>query len=108
MLRGNKLSCILSIVDAFSSMCWLLPVSDSISAKETGELILRRVMLEDARGLACQIVSDLDQRFIGAAMRHIYTEMTRFDACIEKIDEKTGRYSHRYCVYRVQVRYAER
>ena len=42
----------------------------------------------DARGLACQIVSDLDQRFIGAAMRHIYTEMTRFDACIEKIDEK--------------------
>jgi hypothetical protein len=73
MLGGNKLSCILSIVDAFSGMCWLLPVSDTISAKETGELILRRVMLEDARGLACQIVSDLDQRFIGAAMRHIYT-----------------------------------
>ena len=73
MLGGNKLSCILSIVDAFSGMCWLLPVSDSISARETGELILRRVMLEDARGLACQIVSDLDQRFVGAAMRHIYT-----------------------------------
>ena len=43
-------------------MCWLLPVSDTISAKETGELILRRVMLEDARGLACQIVSDFAGR----------------------------------------------
>ena len=69
---GVCLNSILSVVDAMSGMVWLLPVSNTISARETGELILRRIMLEDARGQVCQLVCDRDERFAGEAMRHIY------------------------------------
>ena len=53
-------------------MVWLLPVTDTISARETGALILRRIMLEEARGMVINLVCDRDQRYAGQAMRHIY------------------------------------
>ena len=70
---ARLLNCILTVVDEFSGMCWLLPTSDTLSARECGELILRRIMLEDSRGICVTMVSDRDQRFVGEAFRHIMT-----------------------------------
>ena len=50
---GHCLNAILSIIDAFSGILWLLPVCDTISARETGALILRRVILEDQGRSSC-------------------------------------------------------
>ena len=40
---GHDLNALVTIVDAFSGMFWALPVSDTISARETAELVIRRV-----------------------------------------------------------------
>ena len=66
-------SAILTVVDRFSGMFWALPIHDTISAKETGALILRRIMLEDARGLCVNFVTDRDQRYLGEAFSHLMT-----------------------------------
>ena len=53
---------ILTVVDRFSGMFWALPVANTITARETGELIFRRICLEDARGLCINFNCDRDQR----------------------------------------------
>jgi hypothetical protein len=68
---GHDLNALVTIVDAFSGMFWALPVSDTISARETAELVIRRVMLEDARGIPINLVHDNDGRFLGEAFKHI-------------------------------------
>ena len=38
---------------------------------KTGELMLNRIMLEEARGLPVQLITDRDKRYFGGAMRHV-------------------------------------
>ena len=66
-VSGRYFDTILSVIDAFSGMVWLLPTNSRITARETGELMLNRIMLEEARGLLAQLITDRDKRYFAAS-----------------------------------------
>ena len=58
---------ILTVTDRFSGMFWALPCNIRISARETAQMVLQRIILEEARGYCINWICDRDQRFLGEA-----------------------------------------
>ena len=49
---------ILTVTDRFSGMFWALPCNIRISARETAQMVLQRIILEEARGFCINWICD--------------------------------------------------
>ena len=78
--RGNDY--ILVIVDRFSKKAWYEPCKSTITAKQTAEIVFRRVVTEQL--LPTSIISDRDARFTSAFWKELWT------ACGTKLSLSTA------------------